>query len=666
MSPTRKASGYGSADTGKVCRRKANDGSAAAACATGVGTGATVLMPPSSSDTGAMPFSCPAAVGTAGAKDGNPFLIVDTGAKAPSSSVGTDIGGPSSGAEGAPPGVPSRALGLEKILDSVPSSAPCGASELGAPSGLEEILERVPTPCGASELGADMWTEIASRAPSAADAARLACVCKVTASAQPSVSTFLRGVRISDNGHVHPPLGGPAHFDVLVSPHESLQAAVNACPPGGSVLLLDGRHEGVLTLDEGQHVHIFGSPGASLAAAILSSALRSTLSGLHFRERVPHAGPFLFSGAAHTYSSSVFVANGGLRIQDCTFEGGSLGAATGVTLAGGDGSAVVRCRFRGTDVGISVMHHDNASLVDNAITGTHRYGIEFSSPVTVTSGGNVIEGSRYCGVGLVEGVVFRPGPGGAPDVVRQNAFADRWEKGGFLHRRLRCEHAAELELRVTTFAALDAKLGGCKGAVREPARFDELEGPEGDLFEKLRRARDGACILVPPGVYRAQSVLHSSGSFATNKKLTLFGRGRVTFFSDQTHVAPFTVPAGADVALVGLRIVHVAVGRPDRPLLDVVDGGRLTLQACEVESEAAAGVHVTQRSSARILASRIGGTLVLEAGAGASVVQRSEVGELRVGGGGSEVRLLESMFLRRGVIGRGAVVVAEKNTGAPL
>ena len=56
----------------------------------------------------------------------------------------------------------------------------------------------------------------------------------------------------------------PDVFDVTVAPGEDVQAAVDGCPRGGSVLLLPGTHEGPLVLAAGKEVRVFGQGEATL------------------------------------------------------------------------------------------------------------------------------------------------------------------------------------------------------------------------------------------------------------------------------------------------------------------------------------------------------------------------------------------------------------------
>ena len=78
-------------------------------------------------------------------------------------------------------------------------------------------------------------------------------------------SKWHSAVRITPGGLVREPASGT--FDVTVAPGEDVQAAVDACPPDGSVLLLPGTHDGPLVLMAGKVVHMFGLGLATLQAA---------------------------------------------------------------------------------------------------------------------------------------------------------------------------------------------------------------------------------------------------------------------------------------------------------------------------------------------------------------------------------------------------------------
>ena len=139
---------------------------------------------------------------------------------------------------------------------------------------------------------------------------------------------------------------------MTVAPGEDVQAAVDACPPGGSVLLLPGAHEGPLVLGprevangEGppvqvgdKEVHVFGCGQATLRTSgknvkdvLTSSAEVATVDGLVLRREA--------SGGGGNHAA-VCINGGRLRLQACfvvksTFDGVRIegGAGTNPVLA---------------------------------------------------------------------------------------------------------------------------------------------------------------------------------------------------------------------------------------------------------------------------------------------------------------------------------------------
>ena len=114
--------------------------------------------------------------------------------------------------------------------------------------------------------------------------------------------------KVAPSGWVFP----PGSFDVAVAPGEPIQAAIDRCPPGGSVLLLPGTHEGPLVLPADKEVHVFGCGRATLGTAagtvVTSRSETATLDGLIVRT------------GAHTFGSGHFgilVTAGKLRVQAC-------------------------------------------------------------------------------------------------------------------------------------------------------------------------------------------------------------------------------------------------------------------------------------------------------------------------------------------------------------
>ena len=160
----------------------------------------------------------------------------------------------------------------------------------------------------------------------------------------------------------------PDAFDVTVPPGEDLQVAVDRCPPGGSVLLLPGTHEGPLVLgrrekgwgeedgegegEEGgekekasdarkggpppvdKEVHIFGRGLATLrtsgSTVVSSTAARSTVDGLIIR--LEDSTPYVI---IHCLS----IRGGRLRLQACDISSGS-----GIEIDGGADPVVINCK----------------------------------------------------------------------------------------------------------------------------------------------------------------------------------------------------------------------------------------------------------------------------------------------------------------------------------
>ena len=162
------------------------------------------------------------------------------------------------------------------------------------------------------------------------DAAALACVCKAAAAAA-QASKWRFAARIGRSGAVLEPASGA--FDVTVAPGEGVQAAVERCPPGGSVLLLPGTHAGPLVLAADREANVFGRGRAVLIAAgdvVTSRAKKSTLDGLTIRRE-----------ASSVISHGVDVKGGALRLQAC-----DVTSATGTCLRieGGADPVLTVCR----------------------------------------------------------------------------------------------------------------------------------------------------------------------------------------------------------------------------------------------------------------------------------------------------------------------------------
>ena len=119
----------------------------------------------------------------------------------------------------------------------------------------------------------------------------------------------------------------PDAYDVTVAPGQPVQAAVDACPAGGCVLLLPGTHVGPLVLTAGKEVHVFGRGLATLRAAgtvVTSEAAVATLDGLIiWRDS---------GGAGH----GVWIKGGALLLQTCNISSAAPGRVYCVFVTGGD------------------------------------------------------------------------------------------------------------------------------------------------------------------------------------------------------------------------------------------------------------------------------------------------------------------------------------------
>ena len=166
------------------------------------------------------------------------------------------------------------------------------------------------------------------------DAAALACVCRGAAAAAP-FSKWHRAARVGPGGAVLEPASGT--FDVTVAPGEGVQAAVDACPAGGAVLLLPGNHLGPMVLAADRGVHVFGRGQATLrtgsGTTVASAAAEASLDGLFIRE-----GP-----SGHFTDICVKIERGSLRLQACDISS----CGDGINLYNVAKASIINCRFEG-------------------------------------------------------------------------------------------------------------------------------------------------------------------------------------------------------------------------------------------------------------------------------------------------------------------------------
>ena len=173
------------------------------------------------------------------------------------------------------------------------------------------------------------------------DAATLACAFKAAADAR-LASKWNSAVRIAPGGLVLVPASGA--FDVTVAPGENVQAAVDACPPGGSVLLLPGTHDGPLVLTAGKVVHVFGRGRAllqtSIGTLVTSESATSTLDGLIIRREASHNDE---EEEEEVDDFSVWIKGGRLHLQACDVTSAALDS-TCVVIEGGADPLLVSCK----------------------------------------------------------------------------------------------------------------------------------------------------------------------------------------------------------------------------------------------------------------------------------------------------------------------------------
>ena len=126
-------------------------------------------------------------------------------------------------------------------------------------------------------------------------------------------------------------------FDVIVAPGEGVQAAVDACPRGGSVLMLPGTHAGPVVLAADKVVHVFGRGLATLLATtesvVTSKSTTATLDGLVIRRE---AGADRVQG--------VYIKGGGLRMQACDVTSSVTSSGAVIFVSGAADPFLASCR----------------------------------------------------------------------------------------------------------------------------------------------------------------------------------------------------------------------------------------------------------------------------------------------------------------------------------
>ena len=463
----------------------------------------------------------------------------------------------------------------------------------------------------ADTVGLDVWSKIFGHVADPADVARLACVNRTTAAAKPKT---MRGVRISPvSGRILPPLGDA--FDAEVAPDQDLQAVVDASPAGACLHLLDGvfpRRR--LVLSARHKIHLFGSPGTVLCH-IQSASPSSSVSNVRFADL--------------THSSAIHISDGRLRVQRCSVVGKPNTVC--INLVGGVGSVIEKSTFTAGQLGILVDKPSLAIIVDNVFSGQATFGVMFaetSMAPHLTMGGNTFENAPG-GILVVGDDYLAPSTVPFPNVFRNITRHTNIAGRGYMHHLLRIENDKDILKGTERYDAITRSISDEALVIGPPAAYGHTFQARTKMWDQIKRARSGARILIRPGVYRMLDVCFS-------KKVTLFGNGLVTFHSDLTVSSPFKV--AAEVAFVGIRFARTSASIVvTNPVVDVLTGGRLTMQACTVQSEMAA-LCVQPGASATILASCIS-SILFGHNTLASLVARSSVDTILVGGNGTKLRV---------------------------
>lgn len=230
------------------------------------------------------------------------------------------------------------------------------------------------------------------------DSCALACLCSV-ANAALRESRWWNAVRFKSNGAVLEPSSGA--FNVTVALGESVQAAVDACPRGGSVLLLPGIHAGPLVLTAGQEVHVFGRGLATLQSSagtvVTCSAAKATLDGLSIRQNLIDLDEDGDDMPADAFG--LLVLGGALRLQACDV---CSMPDTCIFIDGGNPTIISSKIHDAGRFGIVFSEGVHGRVVDSEVWGAHQACVDImagsdSSLVACKIHGGMQEGITFWG-----------------------------------------------------------------------------------------------------------------------------------------------------------------------------------------------------------------------------------------------------------------------------
>ena len=183
----------------------------------------------------------------------------------------------------------------------------------------------------------------------------------------------------------------PTTFDVTVSPSEPLQAAIDRCLEGGSILLLPGAYEGGVVLST--KVHLFGRGEATLRRAggegpvITSTAPTATLDGL-----VVRLGPHAEGEVGHF---GILITTGSLLVRHCDV---SSKSRSNICVRGASASPIIlACKVHDSSRAGIVFEEGGKGRVEGCdIAGNAIFGVSIDGPESLL---NVIcdNGNRFSG-----------------------------------------------------------------------------------------------------------------------------------------------------------------------------------------------------------------------------------------------------------------------------